>query len=350
MGIERKYWKLFVRYLAGECSEREEAEVRALIAVDEEKGRLFDDLRRIWVDAEGRADELDAEKAWTDLDRRLQHGARITRLARSRPPAANRRRSRRARTPHSAFLAAAVFVAVIVGTIVAVDLTVDLDQPVQEPDFQIFATQKGERATVHLADGSRVLMNADSRLTVPADFGDGERSVQFAGQGYFSVERDDARSFVVHTELADVQVLGTEFDVHAYPESRQMQVVVATGEVSVRSNQREDAEQIILKPRDLGLVLQAGGQLVRRNIDVDRYLAWREGHLVFENAAFEEVAAELERWYDLRVELERPSASADGLTAHFREEPVDDVLNVISTALNLNYRRQGKEITFYPAH
>jgi ferric-dicitrate binding protein FerR (iron transport regulator) len=246
-------------------------------------------------------------------------------------------------------MAAVVFTAVIIGTIIAVNLTVSPEVSEQEPDFKIFATKKGERATVHLADGSRVILNADSRLTVPGNFRDGDRSVQFEGQGYFDVASIEERPFIVQTTLADVRVLGTEFDVDAHQDAVQMQVVVATGEVSVRSNHLDEAESIILRPRDLGIVLQAGGQLVRRNIDVDRYIAWREGRLVFENASFKEVATMLERWYDLSVQLQNPSENVDGLTATFEDEPVDEVLNVIAAALNLNYRRDGKSVTFHPA-
>lgn len=371
MGPDRRHWKLFVRYLAGECSEREQAEVRALIAVDEEKARLFDELRRISDASAASSKHLDAEKAWRELDQRLQQGARITKLSGRRPddqsrraggglgdarstvPRAGRsyrrRAGRGAHFQHSALMAAVVFAAVIIGTLIAVDLTVSPEVSEQEPDFQVFATKKGERATVHLADGSRVILNADSRLTVPGDFRDGDRSVQFEGQGYFDVASIVERPFIVQTTLADVRVLGTEFDVDAHAEAAQMQVVVATGEVSVRSNREDDAESIILKPRDLGIVLQAGGQLVRRNIDVDRYIAWREGRLVFENASFQEVATMLERWYDLSVHLQNPSDNVDGLTATFRDEPIEEVLNVIAAALNLNYRRDGKSVTFYPA-
>ena len=373
MGADRRHWKLFVRYLAGECSEREQAEVLALIAVDEEKARLFDELRKIADASATSSKHLDAEMAWRDLDQRLQQGARITKLSGARPhkashrvggglgrsdrrsaaPSAGRTHRRRAgrgaRFQHSAIMAAVVFTAVIIGTIIAVNLTVSPEVSEQEPNFKIFATKKGERATVHLADGSRVILNADSRLTVPGNFRDGDRSVQFEGQGYFDVASIEERPFIVQTTLADVRVLGTEFDVDAHAEAAQMQVVVKTGEVSVRSNHLDEAESIILRPRDLGIVLQAGGQLVRRNIDVDRYIAWREGRLVFENASFKEVAKMLERWYDLSVQLQNPSENVDGLTATFEDEPVDEVLNVIAAALNLNYRRDGKSVTFHPA-
>jgi ferric-dicitrate binding protein FerR (iron transport regulator) len=361
--------------VAGECSDREKAEVHALIAVNHEKARLLDELRSIADAAKASNTHLDAAKAWQSLDQRLQQGARITSLARSRDIGRRRaagprsladdgvvthtdprtnynsdhRAVRRARLRHSVLLAAAVFAAVIVGTFIAVDLSVAPKLAEQQPDFQVFATTKGERATVQLADGTRVLLNADSRLTVPADFLQDVRLVQFEGQGYFDVAASNDLPFVVKTQLADVRVLGTEFDIDAHPDAPEMQVVVATGEVSVRSNHGDEKESIILRPRDLGIVLQAGGQLVRRNIDVDRYFAWREGRLVFENASFQEVSAMLERWYDLSVRLERPSENVDGLTATFRDESVDEVLTVISAALSLQYQKDGKNITFYPA-
>lgn len=338
-----------MRYFAGECSQREEAEVRALIAVDEEKGRLFDELRKIWDESDDADDDLDTAEAWEKVDRQLRQRANVTSLAASRPPIARRRSTDRSRVPHSALLAAAIVLAIVIGTVVAVDLTFMPDARIQEPDFQVFATRIGERATVRLTDGSRVFLNVDSRLTVPSDFQDGDRTVEFEGQGYFEIAKDSRRPFVVHTEFADIEVLGTEFDVHAYRGSEQVQVVVATGEVSVRSNLQDDTEPIVLKPRDLGLVLQTAGQLVRHDVNVSRYLAWRDGRIIFENASFAEVALQLERHYDLDIRLTPPSNTIEGLTASFMNDPLDEILNVIAIALNLQYTREGKTVTFYPA-
>src|SRR5688572_17190121 len=85
MGTDSRHWKLFVRYLAGECSEREQAEVHALIAVDHEKALLLDELRSIAEAAQSAGAHLDATQAWQNLDKRLQRGARITSLPLTTP-------------------------------------------------------------------------------------------------------------------------------------------------------------------------------------------------------------------------------------------------------------------------
>lgn len=346
MTNNRKHWKLIVRFVAGECSEREEAEVRALISVDEEKGRIYDEVRRLWDASASTAGRKDPDGAWRKLDQRIQQNTEIISLADAR---AAYRLDRGKRTLRRSLRLAAVFAIVVIGAVVAVQFTADPFTEVRDADYAVFATQRGERATIPLPDGSIVFLNADSKLIVPSTFGAEARDLQLEGQGYFQVESSVGHTFTVQTELATVRVTGTEFDVDAYPGADKMQVVVASGEVHVRSNHDRGIETIVLKPRDIGLVLGTGEQVVRRDVDVRRYFAWKDGRLLFNNSDFEDVARSLERWYDLEIELSQTNHRLDGLTASFRDEPVDEVLGVVSMALNLNYRREGKKVIFYPA-
>lgn len=244
---------------------------------------------------------------------------------------------------------AAVLVLVTIGSVLALQLMPERVVQDRQADYQVFKTHRGERSTIRLADGSTVTLNADSRLTVPASFGESDRTLYLEGQGYFEVADRSGQAFTVETELATVRVTGTEFDVDSYPGTGHVQVVVATGEVWVRSADDATPDSIVLKPRDVGLVFGAGEKVVRRSVDVHRYLAWREGRLLFDNASFENVARNLERWYELDVDTRRVPDSVDGLTASFNSEPVEEVLDVISMALNLTYQKDGNQVVFYPA-
>lgn len=342
----KQHWKLIVRYVAGECSEREAAEVRALIAIDEQKGKLYDEVRELWELSQSGIARENAEGAWQNLNQRIQRNPEVISLADAR---AAYRRSRGRGGLRRTVSIAAVLAIVVVSAIVAVQLTPDELINVRNADYEVYTARRGEHTSVPLPDGSVVLLNADSRLTVPSTFGSETRDVYLEGQAYFEVESSAGLPFTVQTELANVRVMGTTFDVDAYPEMDQMQVVVASGEVRVQSNREKEDRALVLKPRDIGLVLGTGEQIVRRDVDVRRFFAWKEGRLHFENADFEDVARSLERWYDLEIDLTQKSHKPDGLTASFRDEPVDEVLGVVSMALNLNYERHGRRVLFYPA-
>ena len=346
MTNNRKYWKLIARYVAGECTEREAAEVRALISIDEQKGRMYDEIRQIWDSSASGFAQKNADGAWRNLDQRIQQNPEVISLADAR---AAYRQNRGRRSLRRSLSIAAVFFIAVIGAVVAVQLTPDAFMDVRDADYQVYTTLRGEKESVPLPDGSLVVLNADSRLTVPSSFGSDARDVHLEGQAYFEVESSTGPAFTVQTTLANVRVTGTTFDVDAYPGADKMQVVVASGEVHVKSNREEESNAIVLKPRDIGLVLGTGEQVVRRDVDVRRFFAWKDGRLLFDNADFEDVARSLERWYDLEIELPQQFHEPNGLTASFRDEPIDEVLGVVSMALDLNYRRHGKRVVFYPA-
>lgn len=347
---EKRLWNIFVRYLARECSEREAAEAEAYIAVDEEKGQFFDDLRELWEGAARPPKQLDVETAWEKLDSKIQQDAKVKSLV-LRPalrPAEDTRRLRSAPRPAFYLAAASIAIAILAG-ILTFQIRTGHDSATASQEAKVFATEKGQQATIQLTDGTRVRLNADSRLTILSELTSKTREVRLDGQAFFDVARDEARPFMVHVALGTVQVLGTEFDVDAYPEMDHVQVVVKEGKVSVRSGELASIDTMVLRQGDLGLLMKDGQHVAHRNIDTVRYLGWTEGQLVFENAPFVEVARQLERWYDLQIELTRPLGSVDGLTATFTNEPLDEILSAISTALNLRYKRDGDKIFFFQA-
>ena len=128
-----------------------------------------------------------------------------------------------------------------------------------------------------------------------------------------------------------------------------MQVAVARGEVSLRASSAAVRDTLVLRARHLGL-LSSGGLQTLRHADLDRLLAWTEGRLVFHDAALDEVARQLERRYDLHVELAVSPAAVDVFNAEFDDDvPLGEILNGIAVALNLRYTRDRGDVTFHAA-
>ena len=264
-------YPLIGRYLFGECSEDERARVEAWLAASPDHRQRLAELRRVLRVDDPAYPPPDVEAAWQRVRTRTQR------------PAPARGPSRPERARPRPFLRA---LALLAAAGLAVALALQLGAPPAPPEAtaaRVYETRPGQRATIRLLDGTDVHLNATSRLTVAAGFGDEERAVALEGQAFFDVADDPGRPFLVGTSAGRVAVVGTAFDVRAYPEEPATRVVVAEGRVAVRAAGAVETEAALLRPEDLAVV--AGGDVaVERGVGLAPYLAWREGRLVFRSA------------------------------------------------------------------
>ena len=291
--------------------------------------------------------EVDA--LWGRVRKHVRQEAIAKRVERRDRPPLTRKPSRRRSVRLLPRFAAVV--AVVAVTALLIVLSQDAPQPeALGSGERVFVTQKGERATIQLTDGTQVRLNADSRLHLASTFGSGARDVRLEGEGYFEVAKDKSSPFTIQAGEAAIRVVGTAFDVNAYPDGSGVKVVVAEGEVALRKAQGSPEEEVVLASLQMGEIRASGERVVHERVDVRQYLAWMEGQLAFEDAPFGEVTRELERWYDLDIVLEGFSGVPGHLSATFADgQPLNEVLSVIATAFGLTYRQDDKTITFASA-
>jgi ferric-dicitrate binding protein FerR (iron transport regulator) len=360
-------WTLLGKYLFGECTEQEEAQVHAWIERDPKRRVVLGQLRKILRATEDppSAEELDAKALWERVDRETRQGDEAGN------PAAGRSSSKRPRSRRQAShigsgksrLRKVVWpgsVAAVLAVTIALWLFGPLESGLREtstPSPETFVTQKGQRTSVRLSDGSQVRLNVDSRLTVPPSFGNQKRVVHLEGEAFFEVREDSTRPFIVRSEGAATRVLGTAFNVGAYPEDEEIKVVVAEGRVSLQAedspkqggeDRKEEQKDVILTENQVSLISRSGGQIIQREEDLNEHLAWMEGQLVFDDATFGEVTRRLERWYDLEFKMEEGAVTPSGrLNARFAgDRPLSDVLLVIDAAFGLEHTRNSNRVTF----
>ena len=337
---------LLGRYLFGECSEGERAQVEAWLAANPDHRQRLAELKRVLqVDYPGYP-MPDVEAGW----QRVRSEVERSDAGRAAPPGAKPAPGRGPVRPEHAkprpFLRTVALLAVVaLAVVLAIRLGAPPATPEEVPPARVYETQPGQRATIELLDGTDVHLNAASRLTVAADFGEGQRAVALEGQAFFEVADDPGRPFLVETAAGLARVVGTAFDVRAYPEEPATRVVVAEGRVAVRATGAAEAEAALLRPEDRAVVAE-GDVVVERGVGPGGFLAWREGRLVFEEAPFEEVIAELERWYGLEIEAAVRPGTVLPLNASFEDEPLDNILRTTADLLDLTYRRDGRHVTF----
>jgi transmembrane sensor len=212
---------------------------------------------------------------------------------------------------------------------------------------QTFATNVGQRDSVRLADGTRVLLAPESRLTVAEGYGNKVREVQLTGEAYFDVRHDEARPFVVHAGGADIRDLGTTFTVHATG-NQGVRVAVTSGSVSLAPVQASPNDAVVLRPGDAGTVAVDGRMLVERGGTTEPDTAWTSGRLIFREAPVSLVRSELRRWYGIDLVVDSTFA-ARHLSMTFDGESADRVLEVIALSLGAEVQRQGNTAVIRPA-
>jgi len=349
-------WHRLVRYLAGESDPEDEEELQGWILEDTDRARLMDELRQVWNATKGAVPPRDTEAVWGELKEKMHGQNQFDSDERESPsPSArsssvqNRSSSRRSQRTRwrPFFRVAGILAAIAVASLLTVTLLESSWFASTSETIEEFATEEGEWAVVYLDDGTRVQLNVDSRLSVLEGFSEGRREVRLEGEAYFEVVEKAARPFIVRARDTETEVLGTAFDVKAYGEEENVEVAVAHGQVALRSKRVEMQDPVLLGAQSAGIVSGTRIQKHLEGFDVSRQLAWTDGKLVFDDASFEEVVRKLQRWYDLRIEVQTKPEWVDRLNATFKDESPEEALAAIAAALDLYYQREGKRVVFY---
>lgn len=354
--------RLLERFLAGDCTDEERDYVVRWVDGIPERQALLHALRTAWSQLGTPPHRrYDAASAWSAVAAKLERpGPRpapnaVRPLAAdaggraSRPPL----RAIRASAPRSGWWVAATILVTLGLASAAVRWlgTRQADRPSFTAAAREVSTPRGQRATIHLADGSVVTLAPASRLRESPTFDVDARDVWLEGEAYFDVAHDAAKPFRVHTSGAVAQDLGTRFLVRAYAESRDVRVVVADGLVSLRrasdSGTAPDPraanvpDSVLLRPRDLGR-LEADGRLTTESgVALDDYTAWTSGRLVFTDTPLRDAIPRLSRWYDVQLALGDPDLGRETFTATLTHEPVSDVVRLLAATVHARVDQRG---------
>lgn len=211
-------------------------------------------------------------------------------------------------------------------------------------EYNKLTTPVGGEYSLVLSDGTKVFLNADSELKYPVEFSDGKRIVDLKGEAYFEVHKDSLRPFIVRMNGAEVTVLGTSFNVNTYGDDGQIYTTLVNGSVRVSSMKNKQEE--ILKPGMQSVMNVQSGLLTVRKVDVEPYVAWREGRFVFRAMTLDLIMRQLQRWYDFEVFYQNSELKDYEFRGVIkRDMDLDKVLSVIKATTNVDFEVKGKVIT-----
>ncbi|MFD1768726.1 FecR family protein [Sphingobacterium suaedae] len=168
---------------------------------------------------------------------------------------------------------------------------------VSKPQHVRISTPYGGQYQLVLADGTKVWMNAGSVLDYSADFGTRDRHIRLEGEAYFEVVRNKQLPFIVEAGHQKVTVLGTAFNINAYPEEKRLQTTLRSGSLKVET----PTDQLTLKPNQQTVFDRQRGELRAREVDAESIISWTDGVMDLHGVSLEEGMRIVGRWYDLQV-------------------------------------------------
>jgi ferric-dicitrate binding protein FerR (iron transport regulator) len=233
--------------------------------------------------------------------------------------------------------------AILKGGQLAYDLT---GQPMTGTVYNTMTTPKGRQFRVLLPDGTNVWLNAASSIRYPTVFNGGQRKVAITGEAYFEVAKNSNMPFIVEVgQQAEIEVLGTQFNVNAYENENGTNTTLLEGAVKVSSLKTpvvgQHAKAVVLKPGQQAKL--AGNILAVKDANIAKALAWKNGLFNFEGSRIEEVMRQLERWYDINVKYEGTIPDIKFKGEIYRNVNLSDLLEGFQE-MGLQFQLQGRTL------
>jgi transmembrane sensor len=328
-------WDALARYLAGESSADEAAQIDRFLAANSQDRAVLDGLKGLierGAPVEMSAAEI--EQALNEVRRR--RGASTTvRLEHGRGPVLSGFRSR---APWMSM--AAALTVLVAGAFLWTRVSDGSGSAPSGTVAKTYRTGLGSADSIRLADGSRVVLAPQSELIVSAEYGAARREVELRGVAYFDVVHDDARPFEVRSGEATIRDVGTIFTVRS-DSNGALRVAVQEGAVLVQRVGVPADPGVLLHQGDLATMQPGEPLLARRGAVGADEAAWTAGRLVFKGAPLTEVASELRRWYGVELRAADSAIAGRHLTAEFRGEPLDQIVRELTLALDAGVERRG---------
>lgn len=203
------------------------------------------------------------------------------------------------------------------------------------------STSKGQKTTIFLEDGSKVILNAQSAVRYPETFFVGERVVELEGEAFFEVAPNPDQPFIVKSGGIATTALGTSFNINT--NNGGVIVSLVTGRVSVQAGGL-DSGNYLLDPGEELAYTPESKRFVKRAFDPQLTTAWTEGIIYFSNAHFDEVITRLERWYGVTIQVSNRPGEVKHYTGRFINENLENVLGGIGFTNHFSYRIEGKNV------
>ncbi len=204
----------------------------------------------------------------------------------------------------------------------------------EKSDLNTITTAKKSN-TIELSDGSFIELNRFSSLNYPKTFTKQERKVNMEGEAFFNIKKNKEKPFVIHTNKLEIIVLGTSFNVKAYPQKQIQEVTVKTGIVKVSSISKPQMK-ITLHPGDKAIYSNSDTSILKQKIQNENYIAWKTKNFNFKNEKLSDVLNLIEEVYYININIPKNTDLDILYTANFENTSVKKIIQTINSTFSIN--------------
>lgn len=205
--------------------------------------------------------------------------------------------------------------------------------------MQTITSRQGMVSQFQLADGTKVWLNSNSELQFPSVFAGEFREVKLKGEAYFEVFKNKNQPFRVMADELSVEVLGTSFDMTNFSEEKKSEVILVEGKVSTSAIRKDSKiENGSMHPGQMGVYYESTGKFYTQEVNVDKYISWRDGNLIFRDDKMEDVVKRLSRWFNVEIIINDPEIKSYIYKANFRNENLLQVLNLLKMSAPIDFK------------
>lgn len=322
-----EYLDLITKKLSGETSADEDHKLQQWLKDSNENQEVFNSYKATWDEMDRVKDKTSREVdfEWSRLEDAIDFEESTTQKN-ERSLFANIYR----------YAAALLAIAIATFSIYYVVNNADSEQVVAQIQIQ----------EVKLSEGSKVTVNSNSRLTYPKKFQQDKRVVTLDGEAFFEVAKDPERPFIINAGKIRVEVLGTSFNVKAYENLEQVEVVVSTGKVAVYSLNKPDEKVVLVKGQKA--IFYKSSTKIEASLNEDiNFAAWKTKEIIFEDTPMPEVIRIINEIYKSDLKLVGDQLVECPVTTTFDNQSLESILNVLESTLDLSIKEKGNSFEVY---
>lgn len=316
---------VYIKYFSGQATEEEIQVIHDYLNQSVQHKANFEELRNVWEASHPAFDPADI--ALVNAREKVIHT-----LEMGRPHAITAYPKIRSSWKY----AAAIFIPLLIASFF-IFKNIQEASKLANAEYKEIVSPGGKVTQLILADGTKVILNANSKLTYPDLFNGEQRNVTLEGEGYFDVAHNVAKPFVVHTAKMDIQVLGTKFNINAYADLSEVKATLVEGKVKVsipNSQQNNANDSFYLIPNEQLTINVETGDIAKKQVNAAESSSWLSGGMVFNSTLLDDALKQIARKYNVEIESRDSNFVHKRLTVRFEgTETLNDVLDGLKTMI-----------------
>ena len=324
---------LFIKYLNGNCTEKEFEQFLAWIKEESLTASGKRLVQEVWDEFEPEARPVERLKYNRLLDK-IHHQININQ---NENQPIIRRLPDRNRILSVITRAAAILLLPVLSLLIYTILSDKIQYSENSNDLEVQAPA-GFRMNIELGDGTQVWLNHGSKLRYPYRFAGKSRKVFLTGEAYFKVAHNNKVPFIVETNNLEVKATGTTFNVSAYPGEDIVETTLVEGNVILYDKARNHEIKALSPSECLKFNSEKNKYTLESGDIIEKYIAWKDGLLVFKNDSIADIARKLEQWYGVDVKITDEKVKEFTYTATFYDETLSQVLELMSLPSPVSYK------------